>query len=133
MRMDMLEGVVQGNEHRAGGDLIRKCYGCGSVGHYKRECLRLIRNGLEMGGPGSRLGIGGQVKTSLVNQGSEESRVVQCFSCGERGHISTRCPAKPVLLCRSLSVNKKLCKVGMVEGVCVWKAYSWTQPVARPW
>ena len=27
--------------------------------------------------------------------------------------------AKPVLLCRSLSVNKKLCKDGMVEGVCV--------------
>ena len=72
-----------------------------------------------MGGPGSRSGIGGLVKSSLVNQGSEGSRVVKCFCCGERGHISTRCPAKPTLLCRSLSVNKKLCKVGMVGGVCV--------------
>ena len=84
-------------------------------------------------GPGSRLGIGGQVKTSLVNEVSEGSTVVKCFSCGERSYISTRCPAKPVLLCRSLSVNKELCKVGMVEGVCVWKAYSWTRAVARPW
>ena len=93
----------------------------------------MTRNGLEMRGPGSRSGIGGQVKTSLVNQGLEGSRVVKCFSCGEGGQISTRCPAKPVLLCRSLSVNKKLYKVGMVEGVCVWKAHSWTQVVARPW
>ena len=113
------EGSSAGNEQRAGGDSIRKCYGCGGVGHYKKECPRLTRNGSEMGGPGSRSGIGGQVKTSLVNQGSEGSRVVKCFSYGERGHISTKCPAKPVLLCRSLSVNKKLCKVGMVEGVCV--------------
>ena len=113
------EGSSAGNERRAGGESIQKCYGCGGVGHYKRECPRLTRNRSEMGGPGSRSGIGGQVKTSPVNQNSEGSRVVKCFSCGERGHISTRCPAKPALLCRSLSMNKKLYKVGMVEGVCV--------------
>ena len=80
-------GSHAGNEHRAGGDSIRKCYGCGGVGHYRRECMRLNRNGSEMGGPGSRSGVGGQVKTSSVNQSSEGSRVAKCFSCGERGHI----------------------------------------------
>ena len=49
------EGSSAGNERRAGGESIRKCYGCGGVGHYKRECQRLTRNGSEMGGPGSKV------------------------------------------------------------------------------
>ena len=63
----------------------------------------MTRNGSEMGGPGSRSGIGGQVNTSQVHRGLEGTRVLKCFSCGERDHTSTRCPAKPVLLCFTLA------------------------------
>ena len=63
----------------------------------------MTRNGSEMGGPGSRSGIGGQVNPNQVHQGLEKNRILKCFSFGERDHTPTICPAKPVLLCCTLA------------------------------
>ena len=42
---------------------------------------------------------------------------MRCFSCDERGHISTRCPARPNLYCLGNSRAQGLVRDGKVEGV----------------
>ena len=50
-------------------------------------------------------------------RGEVPPRVMRCFSCGERGHISTRCPARPNLFCLSNTRAQQLVRDGKVEGV----------------
>ena len=51
-----------------------------------------------------------------LNRGEVPPRVMKCFSCGDRGHISTRCPARPNQYCLSNSRAQGLVRDGKIEG-----------------
>lgn len=60
---------------------------CKQSGHISRDCLRRRGTGTEKGE-----GVGNPQRFSRSE--------VKCFSCGQKGHIGLRCPAK-ALFCRS--------------------------------
>ena len=72
------------------------------MGHFKRECPKEDK---PRGGEGAQ------------KRGDVPPRVMRCFSCGEQGHISTRCPARQNLYCLSNSGAQGLVWDGKVEGV----------------
>ena len=81
---------VSGERRVVEGKVERKYYRYGDIGHFKWDCPR-------------------EVKPRFVGEKPQRVEnptwVLRCYSCGGKGHISTRYPAKPDLYCRLDSVR----------------------------
>ena len=76
-----LSGVT-GERRVVEGNVERKCYRCGEVRQYKWDCPREVNPRFVKDKP----------------QGIENlTRVVRCYSCWEKDHVSTKDQAKPNL------------------------------------